>query len=108
MHPFVQQNVALHRFEIHLDGNLIGVCDYTQHGNRLSFNHTEIEPAHGGKGYAKLLVETALDDAATQHLEVAPYCSYIRKVITEQPEKYLGLVPQEIRAQFGLPTGTTK
>ena len=108
MHPIVQQNVALHRFEIHLDGNLIGVCDYTQHGNRLSFTHTEIEPAHGGKGYAKLLVETALDDAATQHLEVAPYCSYIRKVIAEQPQKYLGLVPQEIRAQFGLPIGTTK
>lgn len=108
MHPIVQQNVALHRFEIHLDGELIGVCDYTQHGNRLSFTHTEIEPAHGGKGYAKVLVETALNDAASQNLEVAPYCSYIQKVIADQPEKYLGLVPQEVRAQFGLPQESTK
>ncbi len=103
MHPIVHQNPALHRFEIYLDGDLIGVCDYTQTGNRLSFTHTEIEPEHGGKGYAKLLVETALNDAATQGLEVAPYCSYIRKVIAEQPDKYLALVPADIREQLGLP-----
>jgi predicted GNAT family acetyltransferase len=102
MHPIVQQNIALHRFEIHLDGDLIGICDYTQHGNRLSFTHTEIEPAHSGKGYAKLLVETALEEAATQHREVVPYCSYIRKIIQENPDHYLALVPTELHQQFNL------
>ena len=102
MHPIVQQNVTLHRFEIHLDGELIGVCDYTQHGNRLSFTHTEIEPAHGGKGYARLLVEIALNDAATQDLEVAPYCTYIQKVINENRERYLHLVPLDLRERFAL------
>jgi len=103
MHPIITQNVALHRFEIHIDDELIGVNDYTQLGNRMSFTHAEIEPAYGGKGYAKLLVETSLAEARTQGLAVIPYCTYVRKVIAENPETYLDLVPADVRAQFNLP-----
>lgn len=103
MHPIITQNVELHRFEMHIGDELIGVNDYTQLGDRMSFTHAEIEPAFGGKGYAKLLVETSLKDARSQGLAVIPYCTYVRKVIAENPAAYLDLVPHEVREQFQLP-----
>jgi predicted GNAT family acetyltransferase len=103
MQPIITQNIALHRFEIRVGDELIGVNDYTQLGDRMSFTHAEIEPAYGGKGYAKLLVETSLNDARAQGFSVIPYCTYVRKVIAENPATYLDLVPLEFREQFQLP-----
>ena len=103
MQPIITQNFALHRFEIRIGDELIGVNDYTQMGDHMSFTHAEIESAYGGRGYAKLLVETSLNDARAQGLSVIPYCTYVRKVIAENPEAYLDLVPLEFREQFQLP-----
>ena len=103
MQPIITQNIELHRFEIRIGDELIGVNDYTQLGDRMSFTHAEIEPAYGGKGYAKLLVETSLNEARSQGLAVIPYCTYVRKVISENPEAYLDLVPKDVREQFQLP-----
>lgn len=92
-----------HRWEIHENGELLGLADYELDGDVVSFTHTETLPAHGGKGVALRLVTAMLDDARAHHLAVLPYCSYVAKVIRDHPAEYLGLVPNHRRAQFGLP-----
>jgi len=89
------------RYELKLDGQIIGVADYRQDGNVRSFTHTGIEPAHRGEGLAAELIDFALREAQGANLEVLPYCSYVREYIAQHPE-YLELVPAERRASFGL------
>jgi hypothetical protein len=55
---------------------------------------------------AKQLVTRALQDARSRGLAVLPFCPYVRKVISENPEQYLDLVPVRDRARFQLPRGT--
>jgi predicted GNAT family acetyltransferase len=88
------------RYELKLDGEVVGVADYTQDGNVRSFTHTGVEPDHRGEGLAGELIEFALREAQEEKLEVLPYCSYVREYIAGHPE-YMELVPVESRAGFG-------
>jgi hypothetical protein len=44
----------------------------------------------------------ALDDARRRGLQVLPSCPYVRKVIAEDPDTFLDLVPADQRARFDL------
>ncbi len=100
----VTNNEAASRYELTVDGQLIGVADYLRTGNVLDFVHTEIAPKHEGQGLGTTLVEAALEDAKRQSFAVVPHCWFVRDHIAEHPDQYLALVPVERRAQFGLPT----
>ena len=89
------------RYELKLDGEIVGVADYKQDGNVRSFTHTGVEPAHRGQGLAAELIDFALREAQEAGLEVLPYCWYVRDHIAQHPE-YIELVPAESRASFGL------
>ena len=89
------------RFEYRVDGELAAFEDYRRVGDTIAFVHTEGLP--GFKGAARELVRGILDDAKAQQLQVLPHCSYVAKVIRDQPADYLDLVPVEQRAQFDLP-----
>ncbi len=99
----IRQLTDEHRWEILEDDRLVGLADYVVEGDIVSFTHTETSPGNRGRGLAKQLVATMLDDARANGLGVLPYCSYVAKVIGEHPAEYLGLVPNHRRAQFGLP-----
>jgi predicted GNAT family acetyltransferase len=89
------------RYELELDGRVVGVADYRQDGKVRSFTHTGVDPDHRGEGLAAELIEFALRDAREAGLEVLPYCWYVRDHIAHHPE-YVQLVPAESRAGFGL------
>lgn len=91
------------RWEIHHDDRLVGLADYELDGDEVAFTHTETLPGFGGRGFAGQLVRAMLDDARAQGLAVLPFCWYVAKVIAEHPADYLTLVPDDRRAQFGLP-----
>jgi predicted GNAT family acetyltransferase len=91
------------RYELKLDGEIIGVADYKQDGKVRSFTHTGVEPAHRGQGLAAELINFALREARDSDLEVLPYCWYVRDHIAAHPD-YMELVPAESRASFGLET----
>jgi predicted GNAT family acetyltransferase len=95
-------NSELSRFEIFSDGELAGFADYKMRGATMVFPHTEIDPKFGGKGLGTALIEYALDDAAAKKLMVAPYCPFVSKFISKNPDKYLYLVDEAERAKFGL------
>lgn len=105
MSPTVRDNPELSRYEIHVDGRLAGFGEYKLHRDRIAFLHTEIGEEFTGRGLAQILVADELADARARGLAVLPFCPYVRRVIADDPESYLDLVPQKDRARFRLPGG---
>lgn len=97
----VADNPDKARFEILADSELAGFVLYHLRGDEIAFTHTETDDRFRGHGLASQLVRTALDEARARHLEVLPYCPFVRSWITEHPE-YADLVPAGRREQFGL------
>lgn len=97
----VRDNPEQSRYEVYSGEQLAGFAEYTLDGTRVSFTHTETEPAFAGQGLAKRLVAEALEDVRGRGHAVLPYCPYVRKFLGKHPE-YVDLVPAEERAEFGL------
>ena len=89
------------RFEIAVDGAVVGFAEYRRRPGVISFIHTEIDPARNGEGLGTLLVKAALDTARAEGLAVLPYCPFVQGFIDRHRE-YLDLVPMERRAKFAL------
>lgn len=83
--PQLIKNSDENRYELHVDGSRVGVVDYRIDGDVVDLTHTEVDPAHGGKGYAAQLAAFALDDAREEGLTVTPTCSYIARYIERHP-----------------------
>jgi predicted GNAT family acetyltransferase len=81
----VRDNPSKQRYDIHDGGQLAGFAEYRLDGSRITFTHTQTEPAFNGRGLARQLVTYALDDARRRELTVRPLCPYVRKVITSDP-----------------------
>ncbi len=80
------------RYELRLDGELIGAAVYRLRLDRIVFIHTEVAEAYEGRGFAGLLASSALDDARRRGLAVVPLCPYIAAYIDRHPS-YQDLVP---------------
>jgi uncharacterized protein len=99
----VRDNPAKSRYEIYDAATLAGFSQYTLTGGRIAFTHTEVDPPFGGRGLGRQLVTEALADIRARGLAVLPFCPYVRKVIAENAEQYLDLVPIQDRERFDLP-----
>jgi predicted GNAT family acetyltransferase len=104
MAPTVTDVSDRRRFEIEVDGAVLGFAEYRRRPGVITFIHTEIDPAHEGEGLGTLLVKAALDTARAEGLAVLPYCPFVRGFIDRHRE-YLDLVPVERRANFTLDDG---
>lgn len=101
METKIVDNSPAQRFEIYLDGDLVGIGQYHVHANEIAFLQTEVYPEFQGQGLAGTLAHYALDDARASHRTVLPYCSFFRGWISKHPD-YLDLVPETKREQFDL------
>jgi uncharacterized protein len=104
MAPTVTDVSDRRRFEIAVDGAVVGFAKYRRRPGVISLIHTEIDPAHKGEGLGTLLVKTALDTGRAEGLAVLPYCPFVQGFIDRHRE-YLDLVPAERRAKFALNDG---
>jgi len=73
------------RYELLVDGELVGVADYRDRGDALVFPHTEIDPRHRGKGLGEILVRGAMDDVRAQGRTVVPSCWFVREFLDANP-----------------------
>ena len=79
--PVVSDNGDLRRFELVVDGEIVGFADYVVHGDTMVMPHTVIDPAHRRKGLGAILVRGALDDIRRRGFSVDPQCWYVAEFI---------------------------
>lgn len=87
----VTNNPEQHRYEINLN-NEVAILTYKRGQNSITFLHTEVPPALGGKGLANKLAHFALEEARAQQLSVIPLCPFVAAYIRRHPN-YLPLLP---------------
>ena len=81
----VTNNKAASRYELSVDGDLIGIADYQIDGDTIVFPHTEISRSKRGQGYGAILVRQALDDVRRSGASVVPQCWYVADFIRDNP-----------------------
>ena len=82
----VRNNSEQSRYELTIDGEVVGIADYHVVGDVVVFPHTEIEGARRGQGLGAQLVQYALDDVRSTNRRVDPRCWYVAEFIAENPE----------------------
>jgi predicted GNAT family acetyltransferase len=82
----VRDNPERDRYELTVDGAVVGVADYRRDGDNLVFPHTEIDRSMRNRGLGSQLVRGALDDVRRQRGAVVPQCWFVAEFIDEHPE----------------------
>jgi predicted GNAT family acetyltransferase len=75
-----------HRYELTVDGELVGILEYRRHPGVINLIHTEVLPAHEGHGYGAQIARTALDQARASGERVIASCPYVKWFLTRHAE----------------------
>jgi predicted GNAT family acetyltransferase len=89
------------RYELSVDGEIVGYTAYRARPGLIAFVHTEVQERLQGRGLADRLIRFALEDARTQGLAVLPFCPFVKGFI-ERHREFEALVPDTYKEQFGL------
>jgi predicted GNAT family acetyltransferase len=82
----VSDNETDRRYELHLNGELVGHARYVRRGGRAYFVHTEVDLDHEGEGLGSTLVRGALDAQRARGELVVPLCPFVRGYLERHPE----------------------
>jgi len=82
----IRNNHDRSRYELLIDGELVGIADYEVAGDTVAFPHTEIAPHRRGIGLGAQLVRYALDDVRAANRRAEPQCWYVAEFVAEHPE----------------------
>lgn len=86
MDVIVQDNPDRRRFEILIDGEVGGFADYRERDGAVAVVHSEVDPAHRGKGLGGILAARTLDTLRERGRQVVPACPFFAKYVAEHPE----------------------
>jgi len=89
------------RYELSIDGQVVGFSVYVNRPGLIAFVHTEVDERFEGRGLGDRLIRFALEDARARGLEVLPFCPFVKAFI-ERHQEFEALVPETYREQFGL------
>lgn len=82
----VVDNPERKRFEGFVGDELVGVIEYIPLQGKVVATHTEVEPAHEGKGIGSALVAGALDLLRADGRLVQPMCPYVAAFLRRHDE----------------------
>lgn len=83
----VTNNPDENRYEAHLGGELAGFAEYALSDGIITFTHTEVDDAFGGRGVGGALAKGALNDVReTGERKVVLLCPFITKWIHRHPD----------------------
>lgn len=99
MPPAVVDNPSESRFELRLDGEVIGRAEYRPAGDSVIVAHTEVDEGHEGEGLGSLLVRETLENIRASGKSVIPTCQFTAAYIRRHPE-FVDLVEPSLRSQF--------
>lgn len=84
----LQHEPDAHRYTMLVDGELVSVAEYLDHGHGIVFHHTVTVPKHRGKGYAAELIEFAMNDVEARGAgPVRATCWYVAEWFDRHPER---------------------
>jgi predicted GNAT family acetyltransferase len=89
------------RYELSIDGEVVGFSAYRARPGLIAFVHTEVDERFEGRGLADRLIRFALEDARARTLAVLPFCPFVKAFI-ERHREFETLVPDTYREKFGL------
>jgi predicted GNAT family acetyltransferase len=89
------------RYELSIDGKVVGFAAYRARPGLIAFVHTEVDERLQGRGLGDRLIRFALEDADTRGLAVLPFCPFVKAFI-ERHREFESLVPDTYRERFGL------
>ncbi len=98
--PDARDNKERHRFEIDL-GDGVAIAEYTLPAGKILFSHTEVPPAHEGRGIGTALIKAGLAAARQRGLQVIPICPFFAAYIQSHPEEQ-DLLDPAWRKRLGL------
>jgi predicted GNAT family acetyltransferase len=82
----VRDNPEMRRYELTVNGRMIGIADYFRSGDVMVLPHTVIEPSQRGQGWGEVLVRAALDDISRQGLQIEPQCWFVADFVALNPQ----------------------
>ena len=95
----VIDNPRQSRYELRVDGELVGWSEYRPAGDSVIVAHTEIAPGREGEGLASMLVGETLKDIGASGRTVIPTCPFTASYIRRHAE-LADLVDPSLREQF--------
>ena len=64
----------------------VGFAALEERDGRWIITHTEVDPAYGGQGIARSLIEEVVRAARRAGKKIVPLCSYADKIMTGKEE----------------------
>ena len=95
----VTDNVAGRRYELRVDGTLVGLLDYEERSPVRVLAHAEVDPAHRGAGLATTLLEGVFADVDARDLTIVPLCPFVVDYVEKHPET-VRYIDEEHRSRF--------
>lgn len=90
---------AAGRYTATLDGAVVGFAEYRLEPGTITFFHTVVEEAYGGRGIAGRLARYALDEVrAAGERRVIPQCPFFHRWIDQHPD-YQDLLAEPARPE---------
>jgi uncharacterized protein len=81
-------DVDAHRYTMLVDGEVVSMLEYQDHGHGTVMHHTVTIPKFRGKGFAAKLVEHAVDDVeANGGGPITPTCWFVAEWFDRHPER---------------------
>lgn len=81
----VQNNPAEKRYELKVEGH-IAAAYYDISGDVITFVHTEVPDALGGRGIGSKLIRGAFDQVRAAGLKIVAQCPFVKAYIGKHPE----------------------
>ena len=66
--------------------NRVGIAEFEDADGRWVITHTEVDPAYGGQGIARRLIEEIIAEARRTGKKIVPVCSYAEKMMRRTDE----------------------
>jgi predicted GNAT family acetyltransferase len=76
------------RYELHLDGAVVGFATYALHEAIITVPHVETAPEHRGKDFAARLMDGVIADARARSLKIRPLCGYANAHLQRDPDSH--------------------
>jgi predicted GNAT family acetyltransferase len=93
----LSDNPELNRYEVRVDGELVGFAQYRIEDAQITIFHTEVDAAHQRQSVGSQLAKHALDDVRARGLQLAPTCPFIADYVRRHPDPYLEIVTEPLR-----------